>query len=615
MAALVFGLTTSANSADLIVTGASSRDYVPVAPARILDTRTGLGSAGPIGAGQSLELQVAGTASVPAEGVAAVVLNVTVTEPSASSFLTVYPSDQARPLASNLNFVAGATVPNLVIAKLSATGRVRMYNNAGSAHVIADVMGWFPVGSSYQAQSPVRILDTRSGVGAPAARVGPNSDIDVQVAGVAGVPPSGVTAVVLNVTATEPSAAGWVAVYPSQSSVPSASSLNFVPAQTIANVVITGLGPDGKVRLHNNAGTVDLLADVQGWFSSPSSYHPLVPNRVLDTRSGLGSGSVNPVAARSAVRVKVTGTPGVPATGVGAVVLNVTVTEPTSPSWLAAYASGSNLPGVSNLNFLSGQTVPNLVFAKVGVDGTVSFFNNSGTAHVVADVQGWFPSLPNGIVSAGGDGTCFVRDGAVLCAGLDNTVYAPSRDLNANGAAVHSMFGLTNAVSVSTQRNRTCAVLSDRTLKCWGFLEAFHATPVTIPISQVEQVATGDVTNCALRSDGTVWCWGVDSTGSFGTASAPALGPWVSTPVQVPGLSGVTQLAGFGSEFCGANNLGVYCWGNYVYPASGSAFVRPLTLEAPVGRVTSVAVGDDFACASLPSGQVGCWGIGTSGTG
>ncbi|HTJ73922.1 MAG TPA: CAP domain-containing protein [Acidimicrobiales bacterium] len=116
-------------------------------PARILDTRFGTGApTAPIGAGGSLNLQVTGRGGVPATGVSAVVLNVTVTQPTAASYLTVYPTGEAMPLAANLNFVPGQTVPNLVTAKVGANGQVTIFNGAGTTQVVADVAGWFDVG-------------------------------------------------------------------------------------------------------------------------------------------------------------------------------------------------------------------------------------------------------------------------------------------------------------------------------------------------------------------------------------------------------------------------------------------------------------------------------------
>jgi hypothetical protein len=120
-----------------------------------LETRAGLPTidglfdgGGAVGHGQTLDLTVTGRGGVPATGVGAVVLNVTATEPTASGFVTVYPTGTQRPNASNLNFVAGQTTPNLVIAKVGDGGKVSLFNFAGSTHLIADVVGWYPSSAS-----------------------------------------------------------------------------------------------------------------------------------------------------------------------------------------------------------------------------------------------------------------------------------------------------------------------------------------------------------------------------------------------------------------------------------------------------------------------------------
>lgn len=96
-----------------------------------------------MGPGASVAVPVAGRGGVPATGASAVVVNVTVTQPSVGGFLTVFPGGTARPLASSLNFAAGQTAPNLVVAKLGADGSIGVYNNAGTSHVILDVVGWY----------------------------------------------------------------------------------------------------------------------------------------------------------------------------------------------------------------------------------------------------------------------------------------------------------------------------------------------------------------------------------------------------------------------------------------------------------------------------------------
>ena len=114
--------------------------FVPMPPARILDTRT---TQSPIGPNASIDVQASGQGGIPNAGVSAVVVNITATQPTAGSYLTAFPTGAAVPLASNLNFSPGQTVPNLVVVKLGTGGKFSLYNAQGSTHVIADVVGWY----------------------------------------------------------------------------------------------------------------------------------------------------------------------------------------------------------------------------------------------------------------------------------------------------------------------------------------------------------------------------------------------------------------------------------------------------------------------------------------
>ena len=115
----------------------------------------------------------------------------------------------------------------------------------------------------YTAVNPVRVLDTRAGLGAPKAKVGPGGQLTLTVPGL----PAGTTAVALNVTATNPTAASYLTVYPAGQARPTASNLNFVKAQTISNLVIARVGAGNKVTFYNAAGTVDVIADLAGYYS------------------------------------------------------------------------------------------------------------------------------------------------------------------------------------------------------------------------------------------------------------------------------------------------------------------------------------------------------------
>jgi hypothetical protein len=242
----------------------TSVGMAPLAPFRLLDTREGIGQ---LGAGQTLDLQVAGRGGV-SENPEAVALNVTVTGPTAGSYLTVWPSGEPRPFASSVNMVPGQTVPNMVLARVGHNGMVSIYNNTGSTDVVVDVMGCFDgdANGRYVALSPRRVLDTRDGFGAPLAPVG-QTPLELRLLGQVGIPSSGVSGVMMNVTAVAPTANTFVTVYPGGSARPMASNLNVSGGQVIPNMVLARLGPEGTVMMYNNGGTVDLVADVVGYFT------------------------------------------------------------------------------------------------------------------------------------------------------------------------------------------------------------------------------------------------------------------------------------------------------------------------------------------------------------
>ncbi|MEZ0064310.1 N-acetyl-anhydromuramyl-L-alanine amidase AmpD [Streptacidiphilus sp. MAP12-20] len=372
--------------------------YVPVTPTRLLDTRYGIGAPKtPIGPGGEVALKIAGatagTSTLPTSSITAVVLNVTATDATSSSVVTVYPDGSALPTVSNLNFSKGQTVPNLVTVRLGSNGSVRLRNAGGTVDLIADIAGYYVSGSGgarFVGYGPSRVLDTRYGIGAPKAAVGPGGEVALQVTGGGGVlTDSGVTAVVLNVTATSPSASSNLTVYPGQTTMPGVSNLNFSPAQTISNLVVVPVGSDGKVRLYNQAGTVQIIADLAGYFttSGGSVFHTVSPVRVMDTRSGIGVRS-GAVGAGAKVTLQVGAANGIPLNA-KAVVLNVTAVAPTTSGFVTVFPNGTAMPGVSNINFATGQTLPNLVVVPV-VNGRVDFFNAAGSVNLVADLTGFF---------------------------------------------------------------------------------------------------------------------------------------------------------------------------------------------------------------------------------
>ena len=381
---------------------AGTSRFVPLPPTRVLDTRSGLGAPkAVVPAKGSVVLQATGAGGVPATGVTAVVLNVTLTAATGPGFVQVYPTGQGvEGASSNLNVLSrGQTVPVLVTAPVGDGGKVTLYTHGGG-HLLADVSGYFLASGStaagrYRALTPSRILDTRTGVGAAKAMVGKGQAVTVQVTGRGGVPSSGVSAVALNVTATGAPAAGFVQVMPSAGSTPagSSSNLNVVARQTVANLVIVPVGDSGAVDVYSSGGT-HVLADVAGWFSdaggAPSStglFVPVTPERLLDTRKAPltkpGDGAQVPVSPR--------GQAGIPADGVSAVVLNVTATSPVAGGFVQVLPTGQGTVGASsNLNLERvGQTVANAAIATLGDGGGVTLYTLR-SAHLLADVAGWF---------------------------------------------------------------------------------------------------------------------------------------------------------------------------------------------------------------------------------
>ena len=378
--------------------------FTSLVPARVLDSRSALsivdGQANNIGIRADdtvTALTVTGRGGVPADA-AAVVMNVTVTEAHAAGYLTVYPCGSPRPTASNLNYTAGSTVANAVIVKVGTNGQICIYNQSAT-HLLADINGYFPAGSTFTSLVPARVLESRSDlstVDGQSNNIGIRADDTVTaltVTGRGGVP-ADAAAVVLNVTVTQAQAAGYLTVYPCGSPRPTASNLNYTAGSTVANAVIVKVGTNGQICIYNQSAT-HLLADINGYFPAGSTFTSMVPARVLESRSDLSTvdGQANNIGIRAddtVTALTVTGRGGVPADA-AAVVLNVTVTEAQAAGYLTVYPCGSPRPTASNLNYTAGSTVANAVIVKVGTNGQICIYNQSAT-HLLADINGYFPA-------------------------------------------------------------------------------------------------------------------------------------------------------------------------------------------------------------------------------
>jgi hypothetical protein len=254
--------------------------FSPADPVRILDTRSQVGTTRTtrVGPAEFVDLAVTGGSSPVPSGASAVALTVTAVGATAATDVRVYPTPagtSSPPVVSNINVRPGAAVPNVVIVKLGQDGRVRLRNESGAVHLLADVAGWYDASSSgalFRPVNPSRILDTRSRLGTSASApttVGPGENVALRVGGLAQVP-SLARAAVLNVTGVGATTGTDIRVYPATASTaPEVSNLNLAAGQTAADLVVVKLG-NRAVRLRNTAGQVALLADVSGWFGPAS---------------------------------------------------------------------------------------------------------------------------------------------------------------------------------------------------------------------------------------------------------------------------------------------------------------------------------------------------------
>lgn len=372
----------------LFVPPAAAGRFHPVTPARILDTRT---TSTPVKAGTDRQVTVIGVGGVPASGVSAVVLKATVPNPAARGYLEVYPTGSKPAVAtSNVNWRPGRTVANAVTVKVGSGGQVGLLVNFGSAHVVLDVVGWYGdatdhTGDYYHASTPSRILDTRqSGSGGPVAA---GSDRGLVIAGHGGVPANGASAVVMTLTAVDATKPAFIQVYPTGNRpVSPTSDMNILPGLAVPALVTSPIGSGGSVQLHVSQGSVDLVADVLGYYASDGSrFVPMAPSRLLDTRI-----TGKPVIAGNDQPVAVASHNNVPADALG-VVVNTTGVNASQSLDVEMYPTGAKpARRTSVLNLQDNLPVADLVIMPLGTGGAVDLSASGGQTDIALDVMGYF---------------------------------------------------------------------------------------------------------------------------------------------------------------------------------------------------------------------------------
>jgi hypothetical protein len=361
--------------------------------------------------GQILELSLTGF--VPPEATS-VVLNVTSTQASWVGNVRVFPAQLPQdnlvgfrvlpdgptvvPTISNLNVVPGVDQANLVTVALGTDQGVDFVTDGASSHLIVDLAGYYSPGAAagYVPLSPVRVMDTRTGTGSvPVAPLRGGASVDLTVAGRAGVPADAL-AVVMNVTGTDVTGTTHLRVYPTpgageDQTPPMISNVNLRAGRDQPNLVTVRVGEAGQVRFYTPAASVDVVADLVGYYSATgdNGYVPLTPTRVIDTR--INQGITGKLHAGTTTNATLAGVGAVPADAT-AIILNVVGVQPAGLTHVRIWPTTdpNTLPNVSTLNLVPGRDEANLTIQPPGIGGQISFYPHSADMNLVADISGYF---------------------------------------------------------------------------------------------------------------------------------------------------------------------------------------------------------------------------------
>lgn len=250
--------------------------------ARICDTRNN-GNSTPcvdhnaIGSGATFTMQATGQGGIPSSGVQSVVIDVTaVPATSGGGYFIIYPAGARAPAVGFLNYGAADWVSERVIVPVGTNGQVTFSNNGpGTVNIVVDANGWTSDGSSQtqtgqnlNTQALDRACDTRLGSGYPCAgqNIANNGTQTFTLAGLAGIPSTGVSQVAINVTMITPgsTAPGRVVVWPYGSSMPGTTDI-VTSGNTISNFdMVVGLG-SGKINIYSDYSAA-VAIDVEGYY-------------------------------------------------------------------------------------------------------------------------------------------------------------------------------------------------------------------------------------------------------------------------------------------------------------------------------------------------------------
>ncbi|HTH05508.1 MAG TPA: SpoIID/LytB domain-containing protein, partial [Ilumatobacteraceae bacterium] len=359
---------------------APGAEFTPISPLRLIDTRSGVGTADlPLGAGCTLVVDPG-----LGDGVTAVAINLTAVRPTLNGYLTAYPCGTPRPNVSAVQAIAWRPVAGMAVVPLGAAGTICVFSSI-TTELVVDLFGSYAPDSGvpYEPITAVRLKDTRNGA-APAA----GTIVQVPVVKPGGAP-AGSTAAALTVHVTDASGDGWATVYPCSATVPTVSSLNTVTGSSVTNHVEVSLSGSGEVCVFVST-EMHVVVDLSGWYGPTASteFFALDPFRAIDTRNGTGLSGAFTAGSNRAITLA--GSGGLPsASTLRAVMAEVTAVAPSSTGYLTVHPCLPAVPGLSMVRYTPGANFANPVASPDDASGRWCIAA-SATTHVLVDVSGYF---------------------------------------------------------------------------------------------------------------------------------------------------------------------------------------------------------------------------------
>ena len=530
-------------------------------PQRVLDTRVQGGAVGPNGT------VTADLSTVLPSTATAVTFNLTGTDTTAATVVTAWPHGTARPTVSNLNLQPGDSRPNLVTVAVGPDRKVDLNNLAGSVNLIVDVAGYYATdrGDPFFTLSPTRAMDTRT-----TTSFGPGESRALNLSGWL---PATANTVVYNLTATNPTASTVITAYPAGTPAPGTSNLNLVAGQTAPNLAVTPLGAGGQLALRNNAGRVDLITDIAGYFGpapSPCDNQPCWYGWGGNDYGQLGDGTTVTYSKRAL----------------------------------------GQIPGLSSIK----QVVSSMDAGfALRADGTVWAVGRTG------NTNGHSPQ-PTQVRGLNGVGSIAYGWREGFAVKTDGTVWNWGDSLTASQVG-----GLSDVTQVASGSATHYALRRDGTVWAWGdgtngalgSSVASAPNPIQVPApGRYVAVAGASQSGYALRDDGTVWAWGSNYDGELGVGSDQNV---IVTPTRVAGLDSVTKVVAARSEAAYAikSDGTLWAWGSALLigqevPIGGPYRITSAQQVPGLSAVTDVAGGGwNYAMATTADGAVWIWGSGS----